>query len=77
MPLLASSHAALETGDESSISIFPEDIDDLLLSGVCLFHFVLRGQAGISKNMREIVLQTGGAVMAGGAMGAPLATPGC
>jgi hypothetical protein len=45
MPLLASSHAALETGDESSISIFPEDIDDLLLSGVCLFHFVLRGHA--------------------------------
>ena len=45
MPELASRHAAFETGDESSISIFLEDIDDFLLSGVCLFHFVLRGHA--------------------------------
>ena len=47
MPLLASSHAALETGDESNISIFLEDIDDLLLGSVGHFHFVLRGHTPI------------------------------
>ena len=45
MPELASRHAAFETGDESSISIFLEDIDDLLLDGVCQFHFALRGHS--------------------------------
>ena len=45
MPLLASRHAAFETGDQIVIADLVEGIDDFLLDGVCRFHFVLRGHA--------------------------------
>jgi hypothetical protein len=45
MPLLASRHAAFETVGQIGIAKFAEGIDDLLLVGICHFHFVLRGHA--------------------------------
>jgi hypothetical protein len=47
MPLLASRHAAFKTGSQIGIANFVESIDDLLLSGVGDFHFMLCGHAGI------------------------------
>ena len=44
MPLLASSHAALETGSQIGATNFVEGGDGLLLGRVCHFHFVLRGR---------------------------------
>ena len=47
MALLASGHTALETVSQIGITNFVEGGDDLLLNGVCHFHFALCRHARI------------------------------
>jgi hypothetical protein len=47
MALLASGHTTLETVSQIGITNFVEGCDDLLLNGICHFHFVLRCHAPI------------------------------
>jgi hypothetical protein len=54
MPLLASRHAAFETVSQIGIANFVESIDDLLLDGVCLFHFELSGHDTLSASHYSI-----------------------
>ena len=45
LSLLPSGHAAFETCGQIGITGIVEEIDDLLLDGVCQFHFALRGHS--------------------------------
>jgi hypothetical protein len=54
MPLLASRHAAFETVGQIRIIDFVEGGDDLLLDGVCLFHFELSGHDALSASYYSI-----------------------
>ena len=51
MALLASGHAALQTGCQIVIAHFVEDFDHLLLLGVGEFHFVLSGHERASPTL--------------------------
>ena len=87
MPLLPRRHAAFETGSQIGIIDFVEGGDDLLLGGVCRFHFVLCGHAAIyvARNSEPGFQRICGRLCCRRAVpswleaqsGAPLATAGC
>jgi hypothetical protein len=47
MPLLATRHAAFETGSQIGVTNFVQSGDDLLLVDICHFHFMGCRHAGI------------------------------
>ena len=53
MPMLASDHAAFETGCQIGVVNFLEDFDDLLLDYVREFHFALGRHAAIYVTWRN------------------------